>query len=113
MQQRKLGRPTAHRLLMLRGLVTAFLEHGKITTTKERAKETQRLAERMITLGKKGTIAARRQANRIITKEDVLTKLFEEIAPVYAERNGGYTRVIKLAERRGDAAPMAVLELVD
>ena len=111
--QRKLGMPTDQRRAMLRNQVTSFLENGKMTTTLTRAKETRSMAEKMITLGKKGTLAARRQALAYITKEDVVTKLFSEIAPKYAERNGGYTRIYKLGERRGDAAQMAVLELVD
>ena len=111
--QRKLGMPTDQRRALLRNQVTSFLENGKITTTVTRAKETRSMAEKMITLGKKGTLAARRQALAYITKEDVVTKLFSEIAPKYAERNGGYTRIYKLGERRGDAAQMAVLELVD
>ena len=110
---RKLGRPTDQRKAMLRNLVTSFLENGKIETTVTRAKETRSMAEKMITLGKKGTLAARRQALAYITKEDVVTKLFNEIAPKYAERNGGYTRIYKLGERRGDGAQMAILELVD
>lgn len=111
--QRKLGMPTDQRKAMLRNQVTSFLENGKITTTVTRAKETRSMAEKMITLGKKGTLAARRQALAYITKEDVVTKLFNEIAPKYADRNGGYTRIYKLGERRGDAAQMAILELVD
>ena len=111
--QRKLGMPTDQRRAMLRNQVTSFLENGKMTTTLTRAKETRSMAEKMITLGKKGTLAARRQALAYITKEDVVTKLFNEIAPKYADRNGGYTRIYKLGERRGDAAQMAVLELVD
>ena len=111
--QRKLGMPTDQRKAMLRNQVTSFLENGKMTTTLTRAKETRSMAEKMITLGKKGTLAARRQALAYITKEDVVTKLFNEIAPKYADRNGGYTRIYKLGERRGDAAQMAVLELVD
>ena len=111
--QRKLGMPTDQRKAMLRNQVTSFLENGKMTTTLTRAKETRSMAEKMITLGKKGTLAARRQALAYITKEDVVTKLFSEIAPKYADRNRGYTRIYKLGERRGDAAQMAVLELVD
>ena len=110
---RKLGRTTDHRMSMLRTLVTSFLDNGKIVTTVTRAKETQALAEKMITLGKQNTLHSRRQALSFITSEDVVTKLFYEIAPKYAERNGGYTRVIKMDPRRGDAAPMAILELVD
>ena len=111
--QRKLGMPTDQRRALLRNQVTSFLENGKMTTTVTRAKETRSMAEKMITLGKKGTLAARRQALAYSTKEDVVTKLFNEIAPKYAERNGGYTRIYKLGERRGDGAQMAILELVD
>ncbi len=110
---RKLGMPTDQRRALLRNQVTSFLENGKMTTTVTRAKETRSMAEKMITLGKKGTLAARRQALAFITKEDVVTKLFSEIAPKYADRNGGYTRIYKLGERRGDGAQMAILELVD
>ena len=110
---RKLGRTTDHRIAMLRNLVTSFLENGKISTTVTRAKEVRCLAEKMITLGKKNTLHTRRQALSFITKEDVVTKLFNEIAPKYAERNGGYTRILKTAPRKGDGAEMAILELVD
>lgn len=110
---RKLGRATDHRLAMLQNLVTQLLENGKISTTVTRAKETRAMAERMITLGKDNTLAARRRAMAYITKEDVVKKLFDEIAPKYAERNGGYTRILKTGPRRGDAAEMAILELVD
>ncbi len=110
---RKLGLPADQRRALLRNQVTSFLENGRMTTTVTRAKETRSMAEKMITLGKKGTLAARRQALAYITKEDVVTKLFSEIAPKYADRNGGYTRIYKLGERRGDAAQMAILELVD
>ena len=110
---RKLGRPTDHRKAMLRNLVTSLLESGKIETTVTRAKETRAIAEKMITLGKKNTLHTRRQAISFITKEDVVTKLFNEISPKYAERNGGYTRIIRTAPRRGDGAEMAILELVD
>ena len=111
--QRKLGLPTDQRRALLRNQVTSFLENGRMTTTVTRAKETRSMAEKMITLGKKGTLAARRQALAFITKEDVVTKLFKEIAPKYADRNGGYTRIYKLGERRGDGAQMAILELVE
>lgn len=110
---RKLNLPTDQRRALLRGLVTNFLESGRIETTLTRAKETRSLAEKMITLGKQNTLHARRQALAYITKEDVVTKLFEEIAPKYAERNGGYTRIMQTGPRRGDSAPMAILELVD
>ena len=109
---RKLGRKTAHRNAMLRGMVTYLLENGSIETTLTRAKEVQKLAEKMITLGKKNTLHTRRQALAFITKEDVVTKVFGEIAPKYVERNGGYTRIMKTGPRRGDAAEMAILELV-
>ena len=110
---RKLGLPTARRKAMLRNLVTSFLENGTIETTVTRAKETRSMAEKMITLGKKNTLASRRQALAYITKEDVVTKLFNEIAPKYADRNGGYTRINQLGPRRGDGAEMAILSLVD
>ena len=109
---RKLGRTTAHRNAMLRGMVTYLIENGSIETTLTRAKEVRSLAEEMITLGKKNTLASRRQALAYINKEDVVTKVFAEIAPKYAERNGGYTRIMKMGPRRGDAAEMAVIELV-
>lgn len=109
---RKLGRPTAHRVAMLRGLVTLLLENGQIETTLARAKEVRSMAEKMITLGKKNTLASRRAALAYITKESVVTKLFTEIAPSYADRNGGYTRILKLGNRRGDAAEMAIVALV-
>ena len=112
MGTRKLNLPTDQRMALLRNLVTSFLETGRIETTLTRAKETQSLAEKMITLGKANTLHTRRQALEFITKEDVVTKLFSEIAPNYADRNGGYTRIIKDGPRRGDAAPMAILELV-
>ena len=110
---RKLGRPTAHRMAMLRGLTTYLLENGSVETTLTRAKEVRSIAEKMITLGKKNTLASRRAALKFITKEDVVTKLFTEIAPKYEEREGGYTRIYKLGPRRGDAAEMAILTLVD
>ena len=110
---RKLGRPTAHRKAMLRGMVTLLLENGQVETTLTRAKEVRSIAEKMITLGKKNTLASRRAALAYITKEDVVTKLFNEIAPNYANRNGGYTRILKLGPRRGDAAEMAIVALVE
>lgn len=109
---RKLGVTTPHRKAMLRNLVTSLLREGKIETTVTRAKEARRMAEKMITLGKRGDLHARRQALAYIYDEDVVTKLFEEIAPKYSERHGGYTRIIKMGPRRGDAAEMAILELV-
>ena len=110
---RKLGRPTAHRNAMLRGMVTYLIENGSIETTLTRAKEVRSLAEKMITLGKKNTLASRRQALAFITKEDVVKKLFDEVAPAYADRNGGYTQIYKLGPRRGDAAEMALIKLID
>ena len=109
---RKLGRTTDHRMAMLRGMVTLLLEKGSIQTTVTRAKEVRSLTEKMITLGKANTLASRRQALAFITKEDVVKNLFDTIAPSYAERNGGYTRIIKIGPRRGDAAEMAIIELV-
>lgn len=109
---RKLGRTTAHRQLMLRGLVTYLLENGQVETTLTRAKEVRSLADKMITLGKTNTLASRRAAFAFITKEEVVKKLFDEIAPKYADRNGGYTAIYKLGPRRGDAAEMAAIRLV-
>ena len=113
MLNRKLGRTTAHRNAMLRGLVTYLLENGSVETTLTRAKEVRSVAEKMITLGKKNTLASYRQALAYITKEDVAKKLFVEIAPKYENRNGGYTRIYKLGPRRGDAAEMAIITLVE
>ena len=110
---RKLGRTTAQRKAMMRGMVTLLLENGQVETTLTRAKEIRSIAEKMITLGKRGDLHARRQALSFITKEDVVKKLFDEIAPKYASRNGGYTQVYKLGPRRGDAAEMALIKLVD
>lgn len=110
--QRKLGRPTDQRRAMLRNLVTSFLKNGKIQTTETRAKETKNLAEKMITLAKRGDLHARRQVLAFVTEEEVVNKLFDEIAPKYTERNGGYTRILKMGPRRGDAAEMVILELV-
>ena len=109
---RKLGRTTDHRKAMLRGMVTLLLENGQVETTLARAKEVRSVAEKMITLGKKNTLASRRAALAYITKEDVVTKLFSEIAPAYADRNGGYTRILKTGPRRGDAAEMAIVRLI-
>ena len=109
---RKLGRPTDHRKAMLRGMVTYLLENGKIETTVTRAKEVSAMTEKMITLGKQNTLASRRSALAYITKEDVVKKLFDEIAPSFSDRNGGYTRIIKTGPRRGDAAEMCIIEIV-
>ena len=110
---RKLGRPTAHRNAMLRGMVTFLIENEQIETTVTRAKEVRSMAERMVTLGKKNTLAAKRQALAYITKREVVTKLFDVTAPRYADRNGGYTRIYKLGPRRGDGAEMALIRFVD
>ena len=109
---RKLGRTSDQRKAMLRQQVTDLLDMGRMETTVFRAKEIAPLAEKMITLGKKKDMAAYRQALAFITREDVAKKVFEEVAPKYADRNGGYTRVTRLGPRRGDAAEMAVIELV-
>ncbi len=109
---RKLGKTTDQRMAMLRQQVTDFLDNGRMETTVTRAKEIGPLAEKMITLGKKKSLATYRQAMSFITREDVAKKLFDEIAPKYAERNGGYTRITRIGPRRGDAAEMAVIELV-
>ena len=109
---RKLGRPTDQRKAMLRNLVTSFLKHGKIETTETRAKETRSLAEKMITLAKRGDLHARRQVLAFVTEEEVVKNLFDNIAPKYAERNGGYTRMYKVGPRRGDGAEVVILELV-
>ena len=109
---RKLGKTSTQRRAMMRQQVTDLLEHGKMETTFYRAKEVQPVVEKMITLGKKAGLANYRRALSYITKEDVAKKLFSEIAPKYADRNGGYTRVTRLGVRKGDAAEMAVIELV-
>ena len=114
---RKLGRTSAHRKAMLRNLVTDLLREGRITTcrittTDTRAKEARRQAEKMITLAKRGDLHARRQALAYVYDETVVTKLFDEIAPKYADRQGGYTRILKLGPRQGDNAEMVFLELV-
>ena len=109
---RKLGRTTAQRKAMLRGMVTLLLENGKIVTTYTRAQEVAAKAEEMITLGKKGDLAAYRAALAYITKEDVAKKLFSVIAPAYASLNGGYTQVLKMGPRRGDGAEEAIVKLV-
>ena len=108
----KIGRPTDQRLAMLRGLVTDTIKYGRINTTLTRAKEAKRQVDRMITLGKKGDLAARRAALAYLTEEDMVTKLFGELATKYADREGGYTRITRLEQRRGDAAQMARIELV-
>ena len=109
---RKLGKKTDSRKAMLRCMVTCLLENGKIETTVTRAKEVRAVAEKYITLGRNNTLAAKRQALAFITKESVVKKLFDEIGPNYANRNGGYTRITRIGPRRGDAAEMAIIELV-
>lgn len=109
---RKLGRPTDHRKAMLRGMVTYLLENGRIETTVTRAKEVRAVAEKMITLGKDNTLHSKRQVMSYVTKESVAKKLFDDISPKYAEKNGGYTRIVKIGPRRGDAAEMAIIELL-
>lgn len=109
---KKLRRDTAHRMALLRNLVTSFLEKERIRTTLAKAKAARPLAEKMITLGKKDTLHARRQALRFIYKKEVVRKLFNELGPRFSERPGGYTRIIKLGPRAGDGAEMAILEMV-
>ena len=111
-KNRKLGRTSDQRKAMLRAMVTYQLENGQIKTTVTRAKEVAPVAEKMITLAKKNDLAAYRQALGFITKEDVAKKLFQELGPKYAERNGGYTRIVRIGARRGDAAEMAIIQLV-
>ncbi len=107
-----LGRPTAHRMLMLRGAVTDLLRYESIETTQAKARQIRRLAEKTITRGKKGTLHQRRQAAAFLTDKDVVDKLFAELGPRYSERAGGYTRIIKKGQRSGDAAEMVIIELV-
>ncbi len=109
---RKLGRTTSHRTAMLRALVTFLLENNKIETTDTRAKEVRSLTEKMITIAKNDTLHNRRLVLAFVTKEDVVNKLFNEIAPKYADRNGGYCRITKIGPRRGDAAEMSIIELI-
>jgi large subunit ribosomal protein L17 len=112
-QGRKLGRTTAHRKALLRNLATALLEHERIITTAPKAKELRRVADKLITLGKRGDLHARRQALQVVHSHVVVQKLFGDIAPRLAERQGGYTRILRLGYRPGDAAAMAMIELVD
>ena len=109
---RKLGRPTDQRRAMLRGLVTHLLQNGKIETTVTRAKEVQPMVERMITKAKTDDLASKRYVLAYVTKEDVVKKLFDEIAPKYSDKNGGYTRIVKTGPRRGDGAEMCLLQWV-
>lgn len=108
----KLGRNSSARKALFRSILTAFFRHGRIETTESKAKAMRPLAERLITLGKRGDLASRRLAATKLEDKDVLRKLFDETAPKYRERNGGYTRILKLGNRVGDAAPMAIIELV-
>ncbi len=109
---RKLGRNSSHRKAMLRNMVTSLFEHGRIQTTDTRAKELRVIADRLVTLGKKNTVHAKRRAARTLQSRDVLVKLFDEIAPGFDGRHGGYTRIIKIGRRHGDAAPVSVIELM-
>jgi large subunit ribosomal protein L17 len=109
---RKLGRTSAHRMAMLRNMVTSLLQHERIQTTDAKAKEVRRVADRMITLGKRGDLHARRRALRVIRQREVAAKVFDELADRYRDRRGGYTRVVKLRRRAGDAAPVSIVELV-
>ena len=109
---RKLNRSPSHRLAMLRNIVTSLLEHERISTTVPKAKEARRVAEKMITLGKRGDLHARRQAMAYIRSKDIVAKLFDKLSKQYADRQGGYTRIVRTGVRSGDAAPMAILELV-
>lgn len=109
---RKLGRTSDHRTAMLRGMVTFLFENGKIETTVTRAKEVRAVAEKYITIAKDNSLASKRQVMAFVTKEDVVVKLFNEIAPKYSSQNGGYTRISKIGPRRGDAAEMAIIELL-
>ena len=112
-EKRQLGRTTSHRAALLRNLVTSFLEKERIETTLAKAKELRRVADRMITLGKKGDLASRRRALRVVRRQSVVRKLFSEIALRYEGRPGGYTRIYQLGSRPGDGASMAMIELVD
>ena len=113
MSYRRLGFRSDHRRSLLRNCVTSLLEHGQVTTTETRAKEVSRAAERMITLGKRGDLHARRQAAAYLMNTDTVKALFDTVSPRYKTRNGGYTRIIKTGFRRGDGAPMAIIELLD
>lgn len=113
MGYRKLGRPSSQRRAMLRNMATSLLKYGKIETTEPKAKEVRRVTEKMITLGKRGDLHARRQALAYLMDETVVKDLFETIAPKFAQRQGGYTRILKTGPRRGDSTPMAIVELVE
>ncbi|MEA1933226.1 MAG: 50S ribosomal protein L17 [Thermodesulfobacteriota bacterium] len=110
---KRLGRTTSHRLAMVRNMVTALLDHERIVTTTPKAKEVRKVADKMITLGKRGDLHARRQALSVVQDKSVVAKLFSKLRDEYMDRNGGYTRIIQTGNRIGDAAPMAILELVN
>lgn len=112
MGYQKLGLTTGHRKAMLRNLVTSLIKENRIQTTETRAREVKSIADKMVTLAKRGDLAARRQALAYMYDEEVVRKLFDTVGPKYADRQGGYTRIIKVGHRRGDAAPMVILELV-
>lgn len=109
----RLGGSPAHQRLMLANLATSLFEHGKITTTETKAKRLRPLAERLVTMAKRDDLAARRRVRRVVRERDTFVKLFTEVAPRYANRDGGYTRIVKIGPRKGDAAPMAIIELVE
>lgn len=109
---RLLGRPTDHRLAMLRNLVTSLVEHGRVTTTDARAKELRRIADRLVTLGKRNDLHSRRLAARTLRTNDSVDRLFEDIAPGFTEREGGYTRIMKLGKRHGDGADLSIIEFM-
>lgn len=109
---RKLSRPTAHRMALLRNIVTDLLRHETVQTTEAKAREVRRLAEKVITRGKKGSLHDRRLAAAVLTDDGIVRKLFDELGPRYESRAGGYTRMVKLGQRKGDAAPMAIIELM-
>ena len=110
---RRLGRTSSHKEAMFRNMVTSVFEHERIVTTTPKAKEVRKVVDKMITLAKRGDLHAKRQALSFIRSRDVVAKLFDEISGQFADRNGGYTRIIQTGQRRGDAAPMAILELVN
>lgn len=110
---KRLGRTTSHRLAMVRNMVTALLDHERIVTTTPKAKEVRRIADKMITLGKRGDLHARRRALGMVRDKRVVAKLFSKLRDEYMDRNGGYTRIIRTGNRPGDAAPMAILELIN
>jgi len=113
MSYRKLGRPSSQRRAMLKNMATSLLKHGRVETTEPKAKEVRRVTEKMITLGKRGDLHARRLAMAYLLDETVVKELFDTIAPKFAQRQGGYTRIMKTGPRRGDASPMAIVELVE